>query len=47
MPRDLSEIMEDNGFDPDFSEVGTLMGEQHYGASLAIGYELLGEYDHE
>lgn len=47
MPRDLSEIMEDNGFDPDFSEVDTLMGEQHYGTSLAIGYELLGDYDHE
>lgn len=47
MPRDLSEIMEDNGFVPDFSEVDTLMGEQHYGASLAIGYELLGEYDHD
>lgn len=44
---DLRELMEEEGFDPDHSEVDTLMQEQHYGSSLTVGFKLLGEYDHE
>lgn len=44
MPN-ISELMEEVGFQPDTSEVDTLMGEQHYGASLLIGYQMMGEYD--
>lgn len=47
MMPDLRELMEDEGFEPDFSEVDHLMHEQHYGSSLAVGFKLLGEYDHD
>lgn len=44
---DFRDLMEEVGFEPDFSEVDSLMTEQHYGASLVVGYKLLGEYDDE
>jgi len=43
----VSELMEQHGFDPDCSEVDTLMQDQHYGASIAIGFALLGDNDDE
>ena len=43
----VSELMEQHGFAPDFSEVDTLMKDQHYGASIAIGFALLEDNDDE
>ena len=43
----ITELMEEAGFEPDYSEVDHLMQDQHYGASLVAGFKLLGDYDDE
>lgn len=43
----MTELMEGVGFDPDHSEVDHLMTDEHYGASLVVGFALLGDYDDE
>lgn len=43
-PASITELMEEAGFDPDYSCTANLMQDQHYGASLVAGFKLLGDY---